>query len=86
MKYVISAQEMYEKNGRTAIVTHTNQRGQKNIVKHPALVAVLDCNAQALAYWRDLGLTPSGLRKISEQLLTGDQHADSFAELLSRIE
>lgn len=80
-----SAQNTYDNSGRSAIVTHTNKSGQKNIVKHPALVAVMDCNQQALAYWRDLGLTPSGLRKIDESLLSTEKQTDAFAELLAKI-
>jgi hypothetical protein len=28
-----------------------------------------DLNTQALAYWRDLGLTPAGLKKLNEAAL-----------------
>jgi hypothetical protein len=35
------------------------------MTKNPLLVLWDDLNKSALAYWRDLGLTPSGLKKIS---------------------
>lgn len=60
------AQEKFEASGGNTIVKHTNKGGATNIVKNPALVVVMDCNAQALAYWRDLGLTPAGLKRIDE--------------------
>ena len=58
------AQKQFKDSGSNPVVTHTNKAGATNIVKNPALVAVMDCDAQALAYWRDLGLTPAGLKKI----------------------
>lgn len=61
-----NAQEMFKSSGGNPVVKHTNKGGATNIVKNPALVVVMEMNAQALAYWRDLGLTPSGLKKINE--------------------
>lgn len=61
-----NAQKKFEESGGDTIVRHTNKSGQTNIVKNPALVVVMDCNAQALAYWRDLGLSPAGLKRINE--------------------
>lgn len=55
----------YESGGET-VVEHTNKGGATNIVKNPALVVVDDMNKTALAYWRDLGLTPAGLKRIKD--------------------
>lgn len=63
------AQKKFEESGGDTIVKHTNKAGQTNTVKNPALVVVMDCNAQALAYWRDLGLSPAGLKRINEAAL-----------------
>ena len=52
-----AAQEKFEQSGGNTIVAHTNKGGSTNIVKNPALVVLMDCNTQALAYWRELGLT-----------------------------
>lgn len=43
--------------------------GRQGLVKNPALLIWDDLNKSALAYWRDLGLTPSGLKKINEDAL-----------------
>lgn len=59
--------EEYRMLGMGATVTHTNKNGAENITKNPALMMWNDLNTSALAYWRDLGLTPSAFRK-----LTGD--------------
>lgn len=63
------AEMQYERTGAQTVVMHTNRAGQANIVKNPALVVVDDLNKTALAYWRDLGLTPAGLKRINEQAL-----------------
>lgn len=63
------AAEQYQEAGGTPTVEHTNKSGATNIVKNPALQVVMDCNTQALAYWRDLGLTPAGLKRINDEAL-----------------
>lgn len=78
------AQEKFEASGGSTVVKHTNKAGASNIVKNPALVVIMDCNAQALAYWRDLGLTPAGLKKIDEQALKG-QKKSGLSEILKGI-
>lgn len=78
------AQEKFEASGGNTVVKHTNKGGATNIVKNPALVAVMELNQQALTFWRDLGLTPSGLKKINEQALKGRKRsalADALKEL-----
>lgn len=64
-----NAQEKFDASGGQTIVKHTNKGGATNIVKNPALVVLMDCNAQALTYWRDLGLSPAGLKRINEQAM-----------------
>lgn len=79
------AEEQFRATGARPTITHTNKAKEKNIIKNPALVVVMELNAQALAYWRDLGLTPSGLKKINGDSLTAKATADGFNRLLERI-
>lgn len=51
------------------VIRFTNTAGAENVVKNPLLMLIDDMNKAALQYWRDLGLTPAGLRKINEQAL-----------------
>lgn len=82
-----SAMEKYIAAGAAAVVKYTNKGGSTNIVKNPAMVAVLDCNAQALAYWRDLGLTPAGLKKLSSSAVDpGEKKSASLEDLLSQLQ
>lgn len=58
----------YDRDPRP-VIEYTNKAEATNIVKNPLLMLIDDMNRDALAYWRDLGLTPAGLRKINEQAL-----------------
>lgn len=79
------AQEKFIRTGRETVVTHTNKGGATNIVKNPALVVVDDLNKTALAYWRDLGLTPAGLKRIDEGAMKGKKNKASFGDVLKEI-
>lgn len=79
-----SAQEQFDALGGKTIVKHTNKGGNSNIVKNPALVVIMDCNSQALAYWRDLGLTPAGYKRLDAELVK-DASEGAFERLLEKI-
>lgn len=79
------ALEFYTASGSSPVVRHTNKAGATNLVKNPALNMVLELNTQALAYWRDLGLTPAGLRRISEDAMKAPRKS-ALAEALRDIE
>lgn len=53
--------------------------------KNPYIVLWDDLNKTALSYWRELGLTPSSLRKISEAALK-TKVSSSLEEVLSSLE
>lgn len=78
------AEEYYEESGGTPVVEYTNKNGSTNMVKNPALVVWDDLNKSALVYWKDLGLTPAGLKKIDDTALK-NQKKDAFADALSNI-
>lgn len=68
MKMRDKAIKSYEKNGGEPTIVYENTLGKKNVVKNPALVVIMECNTLALSYWRDLGLTPKGLKALGEQV------------------
>lgn len=78
------AMETFEKTGGKVIVAHTNKAGATNLEQNPALRLVNDLNRDALAYWRDLGLTPKGLKAINEQALQ-ENKADALTEALAEL-
>lgn len=75
----------FEKAGGKSVVKHTNKGGSTNSVKNPLLVLWDDLNKSALAYWRELGLTPSSYKK-----MTGDapkkEKVSGLAAALKEIE
>ena len=52
-------------SGGHPVVEHTNKGGSTNMTKNPLLVLWDDLNKSALAYWRELGLTPSSYKKMT---------------------
>lgn len=78
------AVDAFEKAGGHVLVKHTNKNGSTNIEQNPALRLVNDLNRDSLAYWRDLGLTPAGLKRLNENLLRPEEKktfADALADL-----
>lgn len=73
----------FQKSGNKPVVLHTNKGGHANIVKNPALAVINECNQQALAYWRDLGLTPAGYKKLNGDAV--DKHDTTFEDALAKI-
>lgn len=55
----------YKKAGCQMVVEHTNKAGATNATKNPLYTAWRELNDQALAYWRELGLSPSSYKKLS---------------------
>lgn len=77
------AQEQYQQSGSHPVVAYTNKAGHTNLRKNPALQVINDCNTQALAYWRDLGLTPSGFKKLDGQVV--QKKEGTFEDILENI-
>ena len=61
--------EEYESAGAGALVERISDRGAVNQAINPLLRQWQELNRDALAYWRDLGLTPAGLKRISEDAM-----------------
>lgn len=76
------AEEKFQEMGGEPVVESVNRAGGKNVRKNPALAAIMECNQQALAYWRDLGLTPSGYKKLDGVV---SQKKDVLADLLQDL-
>lgn len=80
-----NAQQLFEKSGGNVLVKHTNKNGATNIEQNPVLRMINDLNTQALAYWRDLGLTPAGLKKLNEAALKQESKGSALEEALKSI-
>lgn len=76
------AQALYEASGAHATIIHTNRGGSANITKNPQLAMIMELNTQALSYWRDLGLTPAGLKKLNAEAIEDTKKAMGPMEAL----
>lgn len=81
------AERLYNASGAAPIVKHTNKGGATNLEQNPALRLINDLNRDALQYWRELGLTPSGLSKISSDVVSKPEKKErpQIEELRSRF-
>lgn len=75
---------MYEKLGAKPVVKHTNKSGSTNLEQNPMLRLINDLNRDALAYWRDLGLTPAGYRKLNADVVE-KRGTGGFEALLAKM-
>ena len=55
--------------GQELTVEHVNKGGNSNLERHPLTRMIDELNRDALSYWRDLGLTPKGLKAINENAM-----------------
>lgn len=78
------AEELFEQDGNI-IVNHTNKAGSTNREQNPALRLINDLNRDALVYWRELGLTPAGLKKLNESALKVEGKGSSLEEVLKKL-
>lgn len=54
------------KIGEDLVIEGASKNGITKL-RNPLIVIWTDLNKAALAYWKDLGLTPAGLKKINEE-------------------
>ncbi len=78
------AQKAFELSNGNVLVEHTNKAGATNLEQNPCLRLINDLNRDALAYWRDLGLTPAGLKRIDEQAMK-QRKKSVLAEVLKEV-
>lgn len=78
------AEKFYKESGEGPIVEYTNKSGATNLIKNPALAVWDDLNTTALTYWKELGLTPSGYKKLGEK--PKDEELSGLAAALASIE
>lgn len=78
------AQELFVASGGNVVISHTNKAGATNLEQNPMLRLINEYNRDALAYWRDLGLTPAGYRKLNAEVVE-DKEGGSLEALLEKI-
>lgn len=71
-------------SGGEMLTEYTNKNGVTNTVVHPLMTAWRDLNTQALTYWKDLGLTPAGLKKLDDKTFV-KKKGDALGDILKGI-
>lgn len=72
-------------SGAETVITKISDRGAENIGKNPRLQIWSDLNTQALAFWRDLGLTPAGLKRIDEAAIKNEKKESALEKALKNL-
>lgn len=67
------AMKKFKDSGGETVIEYTNKNGSTNMVKNPALTVVMDCHAQALSYWREMGLTSKSYKQMTGSLDVEDR-------------
>ena len=77
------AQEQFVAMKCQPVVSHTNKGGNTNLVKNPALVIINECNAQALTFWKELGLTAKAFQAMQSNGFKKEE--TTFEDVLANI-
>lgn len=79
------AQKAFKESGGQPVVSKLDSYGNIKLSKNPAIMVISDCNQQALNYWKEMGLTAAGFKKITSVAPEESKKEVSFEELLSKI-
>lgn len=78
--------EEFQDSGGKSVIEYTNKGGSTNMTKNPLLVLWDDLNKTALAYWRELGLTPSSYKRLAGMGTKKEEVKKGLAAALEQIE
>ena len=76
----------FQENGGKTVIEYTNKGGSTNMTKNPLLVMCDELNKTALAYWRELGMTPSSYKKLTGEGPKKEEKKKGLAAALASIE
>ena len=78
--------KQFKQEGKQLMITKISDRGAKNVVQNPLITLWDKLNATALAYWRDLGLTPKGLKAIGETVTQSESGLKELSKVLNDLD
>jgi len=81
-----AVRKYYIDSGADPIVMRTNKGGYTNVEKNPILAVYDDMNNTALIYWKELGLTPKGLKAIDDKAMKSNKPKSSLGDILKNLE
>jgi hypothetical protein len=78
--------KQFTDEGEIFLVKKVSDRGSVNYSKNPLLATLENCEAQALTFWREIGLTPRGLKQIDEiAAKSGKSQGGELAKILQEL-
>ena len=79
-----NARNKYIAKGKQSTVEIETDRGHSRTKKAPLMAELQEHRRDALQYWRELGLTPTGFKKLTEG--QPEETGSSLAEALKSLE
>ena len=76
------ARKQYEDEGSNPVMEYTNKNGQTNTVKNPLYQSMEKLRMDILTYLRELGITPSGLKKLKQDSFGDNTKVSKVEEML----
>lgn len=80
-----AAIHQWKEEGSLLMVQKYSDRGAVNTAKNPLLALIQECEKDALAYWTQLGLTPSGLKKTFAEERKVQETTQGLGDILKAI-
>lgn len=77
-------EKQFRESEQDIVVEHTNKAGATNLEQNPIIRLLNDMNRDALTFWRDLGLTPKGLKAINDMAIKEDK-SDPLDEIMKKL-
>lgn len=78
-------ERQYNESDEGMTIERTNKAGFTTMVKNPTMVFYDDFCRTALSYWKELGLTPAGLKKLKDETFN-DRKEDKGSGLQRLLE
>lgn len=76
------AREDWISDGGQLVMEYTNKNGQTNTVKNPLYQSMEKLRMDILTYLRELGITPSGLKKLKQDSFGDNNKVSKVEEML----
>ena len=81
-----AAIEKFKADGSQIMISKVSDRGSVNPAVNPLVQLIDKLNNTALAYWRELGLTPLSYKKMQGSSAPAEEKKGGLAEALKSIE
>ena len=77
--------EQYEAEGSQPVMVRVSDRGAENPSKNPLLQLLNEQQRLALSFMKELGMSPSALKKISEELVSPTVNNEESKDMMSGV-